>query len=299
MKTLFYLLTMTTIIALASCGNASEQSNSDSADSLAENSENPEEVEAKEIVMNGMNAFFRDYSEEGIKTYYAEDYIQHNPNVPTGIEPVLGFLPALKEANVTFKNHRILQDGDMVVMHNTYDNAEAFGSKEIVTFDVFRVENGKIAEHWDAISPIIKETASGRSQFDGPTEVTDLDKTEENKAFIQNFLDDVMFGKNPEKITDYISTEQYDQHNVAVEDGLEGLNKAIEQLSAEDNMFVYKKVHKVLGEGNFVLSMTEGEWNGKNQAFYDLYRIENGKIVEHWDIIQEIPEEMAHENGKF
>ena len=45
--------------------------------------------------------------------------------------------------------------------------------------------------------------------------------------------------------------------------------------------------------------MSEGEWNGKPQAFYDLFRLTDNKIVEHWDVIQEIPAEMAHKNGKF
>ena len=64
-------------------------------------------------------------------------------------------------------------------------------------------------------------------------------------------------------------------------------------------MFDYHKVHRILGEGNFVLTQSEGRWNGKPQAFYDLFRIKDGKIVELWDIIQEVPEEMAHENGIF
>jgi len=50
----------------------------------------------------------------------------------------------------------------------------------------------------------------------------------------------------------------------------------------------------------FVLTVSEGEWNGKEQVFYDLFRFENGKAVEHWDIIQEIPtENLVNENGMF
>ena len=65
-------------------------------------------------------------------------------------------------------------------------------------------------------------------------------------------------------------------------------------------MFKYTKIHKVLGEGNFVLTISEGEWNGKQQAFYDLLRFENGKAVEHWDVIQEIPaENLANQNTMF
>jgi len=45
--------------------------------------------------------------------------------------------------------------------------------------------------------------------------------------------------------------------------------------------------------------MSEGTFGGAPTAFFDLFRVDNGKIVEHWDIISEIPDEMAHENGKF
>ena len=108
-----------------------------------------------------------------------------------------------------------------------------------------------------------------------------------------------LFGKAPQKITEYVSSEEYLQHNPMVKDDLTGLNEAIEYLTSQNNMFKYQKLHKVLGEGNFILTMSEGEWNGKSQAFYDLFRLKDGKIVEHWDVIQEIPSEMAHKNGKF
>ena len=116
-----------------------------------------------------------------MRKYFNEDYIQHNPHVPTGIAPVIGFLPVLEKAHTTYKTHRLLQDGDFIVFHNSYNNAEAFGAKEVVTFDLWRMENGKVAEHWDAVTPLVKETASGRSQTDGPHKISDLQQTEANK----------------------------------------------------------------------------------------------------------------------
>lgn len=253
----------------------------------------------KAIAIKAQDAFFKDYNAVEVKKYFREDYIQHNPHVPTGLAPVLGFLPKLKEAGTTYTNHRLLQDGEFIIMHNTYNNAEAFGAKEVVTFDIWRMQDGQVAEHWDAIAPIVKETASGRSQFDGPTKIEDIDKTQANKKLIANFMQDVFFGKAPQKITEYISSKQYDQHNTMVKDGLDGLNEALAYLASQNNMFEYHKVHRIFGEGNFVLTQSEGRWNGKPQAFYDLFRVKDGQIVEHWDIIQEIPAQMAHTNSMF
>ena len=186
-------------------------------------------------------------------------------------------------------------------MHNIWRNASPFGAEEMVSFDIIRLDdNGNVAEHWDAMTALVKETASGRSQTDGPTTVTDFDKTEAKKALAVSLVEDVLMGKNPQKIAEYISAETYHQHNPAIKDGLGGIMEAVEYLTAQNNMFRYTKIHKVLGEGNFVLTVSEGEWSGKQQAFYDLFRVEDGKLVEHWDVIQEIPTEgLANENGMF
>ncbi len=229
------------------------------------------------------------------------DYIQHNPFIPTGLEPFIQMLPVLQENGTNAENIRMFQDGDYVFMHNIWRNAKPFGADEMVSFDIIRLdENGKVAEHWDAMTALVNETASGRTQTDGPTSATDLDKTEANKAIAKAMVEDILMGKNPNKIADYISSEQYDQHNPGIKDGLTGIVEAVQYLTSQNNMFKYTKIHKVLGEGNFVLTISEGEWSGKKQVFYDLLRFENGKAVEHWDVIQEIPTEgLANQNGMF
>ena len=229
------------------------------------------------------------------------DYIQHNPFIPTGLEPFIDLLPVLAEAGTTAENIRMFEDGYYVFMHNLWRNAEPFGGPEMVSFDIIRVdENGKVAEHWDALQPLVTETASGRTQTDGPTEVTDLDKTEENKALAVALVEDVLMGRDPSRITDYISAENYAQHNPFNKDGLAGIVEAVEALTAQNNMFQYTEIHAVLGKGNFVLTVSEGQWNGTTNAFYDLFRMEDGMIVEHWDVIQPVPTEgLANTNGMF
>lgn len=229
------------------------------------------------------------------------DYIQHNPFIPTGLEPFIALLPVLAEAGTTAENVRMFQDGDFVFMHNIWRNAEPFGAPEMVAFDIIRVdENGRVAEHWDALQPLVSETVSGRTQTDGPTEATDLDQTEANKALAVALVRDVLMGEDPARITDYISAESYAQHNPMIADGLEGIMAAVETLSAQNNMFQYTEIHAVLGEGSFVLTVSEGQWNGTTNAFYDLFRMEDGMIVEHWDVIQPVPTEgLANDNGMF
>lgn len=225
-----------------------------------------------------------------------EKYIQHNLAIPDGLAGFGKFFASLPPNSVKSNTVRVFEDGDYVFAQTDY---EFFGPK--VGFDVFRFENGKIIEHWDNLGEKKGPNPSGHTQLDGDTQITDLDKTEVNKNLVKNFVSDILMGKNPNKITDYISPEKYIQHNTDIADGLTGLGKAFEDMAKAGITMVYTNNFKILGEGNFVLSMSEGTFAGKNVAFYDLFRVENGKIVEHWDIIEEIPSKnkWANNNGKF
>jgi predicted SnoaL-like aldol condensation-catalyzing enzyme len=279
---------------LISCGNNQPETTTE------HNSVNNEKMTEKEIVGSFLGSVLKGDTAT-MRALANEDYIQHNPFMPTGLAPFIQMLPVLQENGTTAENIRMFQDGNYVFMHNIWRNAAPFGAEEMVSFDIIRLdEQGKVAEHWDAMTALVTETASGRTQTDGPTAVADLDKTEANKALAKSLIEDILMGKNPNKITDYISSEQYDQHNPAIKDGLTGIVEAVQYLTSQNNMFNYTKIHKVLGEGNFVLTVSEGEWNGVNNVFYDLFRFENGKAVEHWDVIQPIPTEgLANDNGMF
>ena len=253
-----------------------------------------------ELVLAGFAALFTDFDVEALPDLFAEDYIQHNPGVPTGLAPVMGVLPAIEASGLRVTTHRVFADGDLVVLHSTYENAQFFGAPTLVGFDVFRVADGKIVEHWDNLQPPAAPNASGRTMTDGPTEVTDLDRTEANKARVAEFAQAVLIEGDFARITDFIvGGEAYAQHNPLFGDGLTALGAAFEELAQQGNAIRYTTVHRVLGEGNFVLMMAEGTFGTTPTAYYDLFRLEDGMIVEHWDVIAEIPEEMAHSNGKF
>ncbi len=64
---------------------------------------------------------------------------------------------------------------------------------------------------------------------------------------------------------------------------------------------VYQRAHRVLAEGSFVLTVTEGAMEGRHTSFYDLFRVEDGRVVEHWNTVEAVAprEEWKNDNGKF
>ena len=209
-------------------------------------------------------------------------------------EGIAGFVEVLKAlpANSAKVNTvRVFQDGDFVFAHTDYN---FFGPK--IGFDIFRFENGKVVEHWDNLQEKPKApNPSGHTMTDGPAEVRDLDETEVNKKLVRSFVEDILVNGRMEKLASYFDGDNYVQHNPQIGDGLSGLGKALEALAKAGVTMKYDQVHRVLGEGNFVLVVSEGQFGGKHTSFYDLFRVENGKIAEHWDTIETIPAEGAVE----
>lgn len=231
-----------------------------------------------------------------------ENYIQHNLAYGTGEAAFLGSVEYLASAPVktTVNNIRAFEDGDYVFLQTVYNFA---GAGEQVAFDIFRFdEDGEIAEHWDNLAPLADQpNPSGRTQIDGAMEITDLDKTEENRQLVKNFLYDVMQGNNPDKTADYFDGDAYLQHNTAIADGVSGLNAALSALAQQGIQMIYDETHMVLAQGNYVLAVSEGTYGGAPTSYYDLWRVENGKIAEHWDVMETIADQSTwqNDNGKF
>ena len=254
---------------------------------------------AKEVAVAEMASLFVTFDAAAAEKVMTNDLIQHNPSIPTGSAPLIGFIPALKDSGISATTHRLISEGNLVVAHNEYKNAKLFGGAHLVAFDVFRIEDGKVAEHWDNITPFAEPNPSDRTQLDGTTQITDLDKTAENKAMITDFINTVLIGGDGSQITDFVSTETYLQHNSGVADGLAALGDALAAMAANGQPMTYSKTHIIVAEGNFVFAASEGSFLGKPSAFYDLFRVDDGKVVEHWDVITDMPTESANNNGKF
>lgn len=226
-----------------------------------------------------------------------ERYIQHNLAVADGIAGFGAFLQSLPQGSSRARPVRIYEDGDFVFAHTEYD---LLGPK--IGFDVFRFEKGLIVEHWDNLQEkAASANASGHTMIDGPTEPGDLDGTEANKALVRGFLETVLVQGKMDRMAEFFDGDRYVQHNPRVPDGLSGLGAAIAEMAKHGIFMRFTKVHRVLGQGNFVLAMSEGTFGDKPTCFYDLFRIEGGKIAEHWDTIETIPpqSDWRNSNGKF
>lgn len=249
---------------------------------------------AKKLYMEGI----RDGNPvEAVNAYTGDRYTQHSTGVKDGkegfIEFFKDFIQRCPERDIQIV--RGWSDGPYVFVM-AYQNINN-GQREWVTTDFFDTDDqDKIVEHWDVISLYSPSNPSGRSSTDGTTEISDLDKTDENKALVREMITNVLMKDgNPESVGNYISAETYIQHNPQVGDGLEAFK---EKLLAADRSLYYNEIVLLVGKGNFVATLCKAEFGGTDYAQVDVFRIENGLIVEHWDNVEKVPE-VSVNSGKF
>jgi predicted SnoaL-like aldol condensation-catalyzing enzyme len=223
-------------------------------------------------------------------------YIQHNLGVADGLAGFGALLAQLPKGSAKVDTVRAFEDGDFVFTHTEYN---FFGPK--IGFDIFRFENGLIVEHWDNLQETAGPNPSGRTMIDGPRDAQEPETTDANKRLVRAFVDDILVNGRMDKLAGYFDGNNYRQHNPNIGDNLSGLGAALQAMAAQGLTLKYDRIHAVLGEGNFVLVVSEGTLGGRHTSFYDLFLVKQEKIAEHWDTIEAIPpaDQWKNPNGKF
>lgn len=148
------LLAWTLCVSLAACQQQAAESEGPS-----------QEERNKETVIAFYNAAINDKDFEAASAYLGDTYIQHNPLAADGPEGLKAFLDFAKDNLSTFKVEfkRVFADGDYVIVHaHAKANPDDRGS---AVMDIFRLENGKVVEHWDVIQPIPETAMNDNTMF--------------------------------------------------------------------------------------------------------------------------------------
>ncbi|MGI8332734.1 nuclear transport factor 2 family protein [Actinomadura scrupuli] len=226
-----------------------------------------------------------------IERHFAPDFVQHSPICPVGLDGLRATVQYARAIGGSYTALRVLGDGDWAVIHA---RKTGLTQSALVLFNIYRVADGKVAEHWEAIQSEPAEMVGGRTMVDGATEITDLDRTEDNRELVRGLIENVYIGGDRSALADHFDGDALIQHNPHLPDGVPALRDAL-----SDDPVAYVMLHRIIAEGNFVFTLSEGIKDGSTYVLYDMFRVADGKIVEHWDVVTELPAELPHDNGVF
>ncbi len=132
-----------------------------------------------------------------------------------------------------------------------------------------------------------------------PAVAADAPQLEQNKKTVVEFYEKAINQKDFEAASKHLGS-RYTQHNPNAADGPEGL-KAFLGFLKEKFPASHSEIKRVLADGDYVILHVHAvrEPGTRGSAIVDVFKLENGKIVEHWDVVQPMPEKSANSNGMF
>jgi predicted SnoaL-like aldol condensation-catalyzing enzyme len=127
----------------------------------------------------------------------------------------------------------------------------------------------------------------------------DAAQMEANKKNVVEFYNKAINDKDFDAASKYLGAK-YTQHNPVAADGPEGLRGFLQFLRAKFPQ-AHSEIKRVFADGDYVILHVHAirEPGTRGRAIIDIFRLENGKVVEHWDVSQDVPEKAANSNGMF
>lgn len=227
-----------------------------------------------------LDALFVQKNVAAIDQYWANPYLQHNPIAQSGVTAFRSIMSSfVTSGSFSYQRLRTYAECDLVVVQGRYSGTG-------VIFDMFRVQNGKLMEHWDS-------DGNQASDAGGPTQITDRAATDTNRAHVESLYANGLIPNNAATAATYFANSLV----VRRAPTRSGASAFFDHIAA--SQIRYTRLHHIIADGNFVFVIAEGTLNNTRYGFYDLFRLENGLIVEHWDSRRVVPSSTASGLGIF
>lgn len=256
----------------------------------------PQTLHLRDLVTRAHHEVHTLHNTGSLERHFSRHYIDHSPYVRDGIDGLFKLVhdnPAMR-----YHPRRVLVDGDLVALHGRYTCRDA---TPLVGFDIYRVAGGLIVEHWNGLVPEAAPNASGRTQLDGPKEPAPDQDRDANRALVTAFFNRALIQGDYTAFNDYCNGENFHQHSPDIADGVAAVIRFLERLREKGQALHYQQIHRTVADGDFVLTHSEGSIAGERHAYFELWRVQDGRIAELWDAIMPVPQDAAaaHRRGIF
>jgi predicted SnoaL-like aldol condensation-catalyzing enzyme len=244
------------------------------------------EIEKVSTVLRGIGA-----RDAYLATKYMDPkkYVQHNPRAADGVDGLKEYISQLPPENHHLEVVRAFQDGRYI-----FTQEEGLILGQNVFFEIFRLEDGLIVEHWVFSAQGAPPNKSEHTQTDGPTQAILSEDTEKNKSIVREYYETIHVTGDHSKIPQYFSGDHCIRHEPGVRDGVAAFKRDLEELVKHRSI---DEIKFVLGQGDFVFIAAKGSHEGNPCVYIDLYRVEDGKIAERWGFPEEIPPQKEWKNN--
>lgn len=235
-------------------------------------------TESRTLAGTALDALFIQKKPADIDKYWADPYLQHNPIAQSGVAAFKSIMTSLVTSqSFSYQRLRTFADCDLVVVQGKYSGTG-------VIFDMFRVKDGHLMEHWDSDSNQASDSAGTMTHDTGAP-------TAQNREQVLSFIQQALVEGKPSAA---LLGSSYVEHRSTDATGPAAFAEYV-----SEGAISYSKVHHVIADGNFVFTISEGKLSGSAYAFYDLFRVDGGAIVEHWDSRRKVPSSTASGLGIF
>lgn len=250
----------------------------------------PDHLTAKErlnkrVALAAVDELLNKHDLSAVDRYYREPYIQHNPDIANGFAGVKAAISQLP--NLHYDVFQVLADGDFVTV-----DARVTGLDDTtkIIMDVFRLDRGRIVEHWDIIQTEVpaSETASGNSMITAAKPGTS--SRHDNERIVINALDQLYTHRDLTAINRYWR-DPYIEHAPFADNGTAALRSTVRNLPAN---FSYER-GLVMSQGNEVVVHARVTGIAPTPVIViQIFRLDHGKIVEHWENVQkDVPADQS------